>query len=161
MTAASCLDSASSMRLDAALIVLVTFLSQVTVPFRASSVSVWIRSSARRPLGLLGGGDDLVEQADLLASVSVAAAAAACGLFAGAHDLASSVGAVGALDAQFGRQFLELVGVLQDLLEQVFEVFGAVDLGQQVAELVAGLQQLPAAARPAGRPGRARSRPSS
>ena len=31
---------------------------------------------------------------------------------------------------------------LQDLLQQVFQLVGAIDLGQQVAELVAGLQQL-------------------
>ena len=40
------------------------------------------------------------------------------------------------------RELLERVGVLQDLLDQAFQFLGAVDLGQQVAEFVAGFQQL-------------------
>ena len=85
MTAASCLEIASSMALMPALMVRVTSLFQVTVPLRASSVRVLQQFLGAGLLGLLGGLDGLVEDAAFADLGRAAACAWDFALFAGAH----------------------------------------------------------------------------
>ncbi len=84
--------------------------------------------------GLLGVGDDLIEQTGA-ASVVVAAADSGA-LFASAICLFLRL-----LDAEFARQRLELLLRTQDLLEQVLELLGPIGLAHQIAQLLAGLEQ--------------------
>ena len=85
-------------------------------------------------LGLLGGGDDLVEQAR---RVSVVAPVRCLRRLAIGHGSAPPCrGRV-----RRSRSASRSVLFLQDRLEQPFQLLGAVDLAHQVAQPVAGLQQ--------------------
>ena len=86
MMAANCLDMAASMALMPWVIVRVTSLLQVSVPLRASSVSVLIRSAARsRSVCLVAA----MACSSRLPSATVVVAAALGGLFGSAHYLSS------------------------------------------------------------------------
>ena len=127
--------------LDAGVDRLGDVLVQVTVPLSASSVKrleqVLGPASARS-----AWWRRWTWSSRLLALRRRWSASAALGLLFCSLAMLYFCPSSGACDAEFAGELLHLVGVLQDLFQQVLQVVGAVDLGQQVAELVAGLQQL-------------------
>ena len=109
--------------------------SNVTVPASACSISVLTSSWARSGSVCLVRRNDLIEQVRRAGS-------GRCGGCGGDRWARSEIAQPSCLgDAELARQRLQLVLVLQDLLEQALELFGAVDLAHQVAQLVARLEQ--------------------
>ena len=148
MTAASCFDTAASIASMRVAIVRVTFLLNVTVPLSASSVSVRISSSARdRSVCLV---------AAIAASSRLPCCVGRCRprrrlvlvsrrsslMLLRIQDLSLDAGSApppmpSSADSRFSSSVF-----CRTRSSTALEVVGAVDLGQQVAELVARLQQL-------------------